>query len=45
MFKLGDKKGFSVSVLRNTFWTAFPALKVIIILSFYESEQSSSSNY
>ncbi len=34
MFKLGDKKEFSVSVLRNTFWTAFPALKVIIISNY-----------
>ena len=34
MFKLGEKKGYSVSALWNVFWTAFPALKVIIITNY-----------
>ena len=35
MFKHRDKKGCRVSVLWNVFWTAFPALKVIIITNYY----------
>ncbi len=34
MFKLGEKKGYSVSVLWTVFWMTFPILKVIIITHY-----------